>query len=438
MKGTLSRDKGFIGENKQRNLGILGKFIVVVLVSLALGGVIGLLLQDFIVKMLKMPAWMDRILLTFLGMLISTLLLVICVRKIILNPLKELRLAIAQMAKGDLGVKLDVKSTDEIGILMEEFNQMAGNTEKLLKGIQDPLEVLEKMSEGLSSISEQTNIASHEIAKTMEDVARSATDQASNAEVCASAIGELAHTMEMITKKTSTMNEFAQKAKEYSKAGHEIVNLLTNKSKENSQVTLEVNQTVQHVDNSIKHIGTITEVIKQIANQINLLALNAAIESARAGEAGKGFAVVAEEVRKLAEQSSKAVDEIEDVISSIQQESSIAVNAMEQVIHTVQEQDGAVHETETVFDDITDSINALIEKVVEVKEHSEEMVNMKDIVMDAVESVTTTSQETAAATEQISASNEENLAAIEEITTHSGKLNEITNAIKVSISSFKE
>jgi len=166
------------------------------------------------------------------------------------------------------------------------------------------------------------------------------------------------------------------------------------------------------------------------------LALNAAIESARAGEAGRGFAVVADEVRKLAEQSSKAVNEIEELISNIQQESSIAVNAMEQVIYAAQEQDGAVHETEKVFDDITYSINAFIEKVIEVKEHSEEMVNMKDIVMDAMESVSATSQETAAATEQVSANNEENLAAMEEIASHSENLNEIINKIKTSINNF--
>lgn len=436
MKIALGKLKNLTKKGNRWNFNILGKFIVTALMSLVFGSVIDVLFRNTIGKMLQMSTLIGSIFSGLLGILMSVLLLVICIRKIILNPLEEIRFGIMQIAKGELGVKLEVKTTDEIGRLMEEFNQMFENVERSFKEIHNPLEILVEMSGGLNNISEQTNIATHEIAKTMEEVASSATDQAGNAELCVSAMGELGDTVERITQKTLIMDEFAQKASEYSETGHRIVSLLTSTSEENSQVTLEVNQTVQNVDNSIKHIGTITEVIKRIADQINLLALNAAIESARAGEAGRGFAVVADEVRKLAEQSSKAVNEIEGLISNIQQESSIAVNAMEQVIYAAQEQDGAVHETEKVFDDITYSINAFIEKVIEVKEHSEEMVNMKDIVMDAMESVSATSQETAAATEQVSANNEENLAAMEEIASHSENLNEIINKIKTSINNF--
>ncbi|WMM24789.1 methyl-accepting chemotaxis protein [Tissierella sp. MB52-C2] len=436
MKGTLNKFKSLIKKCKQGNFSILGKFILVSFGTSALGNIIGILLHKTIGKMMQMPSYFGEILFTVIGILIGIVLLVICMKKMLLNPLKELGLGMTQISEGNFDIEVEVKSTDEVGKLMEEFNQMVENMKKPIKDIQDPLDILIKMSEGLNSISEQTNIATHEIAKTMEDVASNAMDQASNAEICVSAMEELGNTMESISKKTSTMNEFAQKASEDSKLGYKIVNLLTNKSEENSQVTLEVNQIVQNVDNSIKHIGTITEVIKQIASQINLLALNAAIESARAGEAGRGFAVVADEVRKLAEQSSKAVNEIEGLISNIQQESNIAVNAMEQVIYTVKEQDEAVHETEKVFDDITYSIDALLEKVVEVKEHSEEMINMKFIVTEAIENVSAISQETAAATEQVSANNEENLASIEEISSHSGNLNEVVNTIKVSIDNF--
>lgn len=436
MKGTLNKFKSLIKKCKQGNFSILGKFILVSFGTSALGNIIGILLHKTIGKMMQMPTYLGEILFSLIGILIGIVLLVICMKKMLLNPLKELGLGMTQISEGNFNIEVEVKSTDEVGKLMEEFNQMVENMKKPIKEIQDPLDILIKMSEGLNSISEQTNIATHEIAKTMEDVASNAMDQASNAEICVSAMEELGNTMESISKKTSTMDEFAQKASEDSKVGYKIVNLLTNKSEENSQVTLEVNQIVQNVDDSIKHIGTITEVIKQIASQINLLALNAAIESARAGEAGRGFAVVADEVRKLAEQSSKAVNEIEGLISNIQQESNIAVNAMEQVIYTVKEQDEAVHETEKVFDDITYSIDALLEKVVEVKEHSEEMINMKFIVTEAIENVSAISQETAAATEQVSANNEENLASIEEISSHSGNLNEVVNTIKVSIDSF--
>lgn len=438
MKIELGKLNNLIKKGNRWNFNILGKFIVTALMSLVFGSVIDVLFRNTIGKMLQMPILIGSIFSGLLGILMSMLLLVICIRKIILNPLEEIRFGIMQIAKGELGVKLEVKTTDEIGRLMEEFNQMFENVERSFKEIHNPLEILVEMSGGLNNISEQTNIATHEIAKTMEEVASSATDQAGNAELCVSAMGELGDTVEKITQKALIMDEFAQKASEYSKTGHRIVSLLTNTSEENSQVTLEVNQTVQNVDSSIKHIGNITEVIKRIADQINLLALNAAIESARAGEAGRGFAVVADEVRKLAEQSSGAVNEIEELISNIQQNSSIAVNAMEQVIYAAQEQDGAVHETEKVFDDITYSINAFIEKVIEVKEHSEEMVNMKDIVMDAMESVSATSQETAAATEQVSANNEENLAAMEEIASHSENLNEIINKIKTSINNLNK
>lgn len=436
MKGELSKFKNLTKKGNKSNLSILGKFIIAFFGASVLAGIIALFLHNTIGKMLNTPSFLEGILSVIIEIVISMIFLVICIKKIFLNPLNELRSCMAELSKGNLNVKVEVKTTDEIGKFMEDFNQMVENMKEPFKEIQDPLDMLVKMSSGLSSISEQTNIATHEIAKTMEEIASNATEQAGNAEICVSAMGELASMMESITEKTAIMNEFAQKASEYSKTGHGIVDLLTNKSEENKEVTAEVNQTVQNVDNSIKHIGTITEVIKGIASQINLLALNAAIESARAGEAGRGFAVVAEEVRKLAEQSSEAVNEIEGLILNIQQESNIAVNAMEQVIYTVQEQDKAVHETEKVFDDITYSIDTLIEKVVEVKDHNEEMVNMKNIVIEAIEGVSAISQETAAATEQVSANNEENLAAIEEISSHSESLNDVVNTLNISISNF--
>ncbi|BCG21990.1 methyl-accepting chemotaxis protein [Pseudomonas tohonis] len=232
-----------------------------------------------------------------------------------LRPLGELVEQARALGAGDLSVRLDVSSHDEIGDLARSFNQMGealstmvahirssaqqvGSRSQVLSGLSSgAYEGMEQQSGEISSMAgavEEFSATSLNIADNMRATERLASDNAQQTRIGQSSMGEASAALEQIS---TALNGTA-----------EVINTLGQRSQE---------------------IGGIVGVITAIADQTNLLALNAAIEAARAGEQGRGFAVVADEVRNLAARTREATTEISSMIGSIQDETASAISTME-------------------------------------------------------------------------------------------------------------
>lgn len=327
--------------------------------------------------------------------LITGLLLSLLFTSRLIKPLKEMVLSVKHVAEGDLTQEIKVKSKDEIGILASTFNQMVGDLKNIITGIQDSSDKLASYSQELASSSEEVTATAEEVAGTTNEVAAISSSGAESAEAAA-----------------KESEQVRQVAEEGNKAVQETV------EKINSiyTSTKNISGAMHKLGEQSEQIGQIINTITSIADQTNLLALNAAIEAARAGEHGRGFAVVAEEVRKLAEQSANAANEITGLIEQIQVGIGEAINAMDK---------GSQEVNEGV--EIAGNAGAALEQIIKAVE--------KNIAI--IKDVAAGSQRVNEGTQQLSTSNEQITCAIQQVSGSAQELANIAGELQNAVIKFR-
>ncbi|MPM07042.1 methyl-accepting chemotaxis protein [Clostridium sp. C8] len=254
--------------------------------------------------------------------LISILLVVIVIvlfANYIGKILKKVNNFAMKMANGDLTDQLDIESNDEFGQMSNHLNKMSKSIHSIIESVIENAENISASSEELSATVEELSAKTITINEAVNTIASSMQESSATTEEISASIQEVDSSINILSSKSMDGSNNASKAKDRASVAKEI-------SKKAKKTTKDLYiQKESNMNNLIKEssvidtIRVMAETISSISEQTNLLALNAAIEAARAGEQGKGFAVVAEEVRKLAEQSSSAVVEIQNTIESVKQ-----------------------------------------------------------------------------------------------------------------------
>lgn len=245
--------------------------------------------------------------------------------------------------EGDLTKRIDTSDLDEIGVLGQEFNALLGNFEVIISRLMGSCALLKGSSERLSS--------------TFSSMVDGLNRQDQKTRQVATATEEMSATVIEVARNASNMANMAHSADVAAKSGDSSVKKVIERMNGIASSAKQSVQVVAALGNESQKIGNIVQVINDIADQTNLLALNAAIEAARAGEQGRGFAVVADEVRKLAERTTKATKEINEMVSGIQNESKKAVESIEMESAYVEEGVDLTKEAGAALTEITGSIN---------------------------------------------------------------------------------
>lgn len=231
------------------------------------------------------------------------------------EPLNRILKTLEGLTKGDMTQRIEIRYNNEFSRLSGHINSLADNLHHILVQLNDASENL-------------TNTANHNQTTSSKAQSQLSTQREQTASV-ATAMTEMAHSVQEVAQSAQSSLEMVQKVESASESGRKIMsdNITTI-----NQLETRLNQSVDAVGELQKmssQIGSILDVIRNIAEQTNLLALNAAIEAARAGEQGRGFAVVADEVRVLAKRTTDSTSEIESMISNLQSSSSSASTVIE-------------------------------------------------------------------------------------------------------------
>ena len=229
---------------------------------------------------------------------------------------------ISRVADKDLTARVKIRAEDELGDMGKNFNRMTNNMEVMIKTIQEAVLQLTNESKSLSASAES-------MAKDSEDVAAQAGAVATAGEEMAATSTEIAQNCNAAAQSSNNANDTALAGADVVERTVKVMHRIAERVKDSAK-------NVESLGARSNQIGAIVRTIEDIADQTNLLALNAAIEAARAGEQGRGFAVVADEVRALAERTTKATKEIGEMIKSIQQETKGAVTVMEEGVKEVE------------------------------------------------------------------------------------------------------
>ena len=231
------------------------------------------------------------------------------------GPLNRMRTAIVSVDQtGDFTRRIALTNTDEVGDAARAFDDLMANLQRTFAKVLDSAQRVSTSAQSLSAASSR--------------LAASSSNQSASTTAMAQAVEEMTATTQHVSASALQALDTSRRAGDLSVSGGQIIDQAAAEMARIAEAVRHTSGTIEEVGQHSNQISSIVQVIKEIAGQTNLLALNAAIEAARAGEQGRGFAVVADEVRKLAERTTQATEEISAMIGAVQQSAHAAVIAM--------------------------------------------------------------------------------------------------------------
>ena len=374
-------------------------------------------------------------------MLLATIgvsvLLAIRTLRAITRPLGRLVAAADQFGHGDLNVRIEGRMPAEFEVLAGAFTTMADRLRAIVGETVSTAEQITASASDLAGIAEEVAASSGEVSTAMVGITQGAEQQAQELAVVTRSLDVIRERAEEMTETSERVTALGGRIRTLADSRRQDIGNALKMLLDVREVVEESGRQVHQLDEASDRITDFVETIQSIARQTNLLALNAAIEAARAGEHGRGFAVVADEVRKLADASARAAEEVSQTVRQVRKEIQHVVGIMSRGTTTVRGVERVSEGAERAFEEIIVAVGEVVEAAAVVGKFATE--NLREVagVKETVSTVGATAELHAASAQQVAAASQEQSAATEEMSAATIELLQAAERLRELVSGFK-
>jgi methyl-accepting chemotaxis protein len=377
------------------------------------------------------------IIVAVVAMLVLGVLTVFMIRYMIVRNILILSDKLRIMADGDLTQKITVNNEDEFGVMAGYFNIMTEKLRGMFHLVNDLSMTVGAASQQLTASSGESSRAAESIAESIQQVAEGAETQKHYAKETGEALDEMAIGVKRIADSSVAVSSSVDDVTLQTEKGHLRIREAVGQMSQVQDAVIATEQAIQRLSERSEEISGMIGLITDISTQTNLLALNAAIEAARVGEQGKGFAVVATEVRKLAEQTKSAADQVTRLVGDIRNDTELAAGTM--AIGSTEVSSGVQTVTDSgfIFTSIMSEMAGVKSQVHEVSAAAEQMMSSSEQITNSVEQLAEIAGESSFNSQDVAAASEEQLASMEEISASAESLSMLVQELLEKLSQFK-
>lgn len=411
------------------------KLTAVVVISLIISTPISAFLYHLIAS--YVPASLGLYMNSFISLLVTTGIIILCSRFFIIRPMHDLIRIISSVKEGNLNQKPNYRSGDEIGQFSSSIGEMIESLQTFIEQVSTAGKHVADTAERFAAHIDTNADVARQIAEHMHSIAQDAQEQYDSSEESEKMLlnmkkdmNDMSAVSNAVQKMSHSTGEETKRGKHYMEQTRKQMNLI---QKQTNDSAAKIQMLKQH---SVE-VGDIIEVITEISNQTHLLSLNASIEAARAGEHGKGFAVVAGEIGKLAEESEKSAGKITKKIETIQEAIQNATDSMSANVSEVRDGMQMIREAEQIFDRIATSVSDVAAQIEEVFSRFHHLSEQADRVVEKAQRFAVFASNSTKQTELTQKATKDQLNTMEKLKMEGQELKRLAKQLDTAASRFQ-
>lgn len=376
------------------------------------------------------------LLLMAIGLVVSLGIAWTISRKIV-RSIQEVAEKSATIASGDLLTTVDVYSNDEFGQLANSFNHMTEQLAGAFQLVGNSSQQVAATSQQLTASSNEVSHATQVVTEAIQSISDTVETQGQLTQSANEHSLNVLNEMSMMRESIEQAHQTANQTRELGTTGMTALETMLQQIQVISTNTSLLTQQMHTLNNNSISITSAVQTIKEIANQTNLLALNASIEAARAGEHGKGFAVVASEVRKLADESNHAAEQIETTVSNMIQHTEEVVSTIDENEQSVEKGRTLSSDAKTIFIQIEQAIDQVEDQTTTIQQGIQQTFGHLERLVTEIDEITQYAVQTTDDIQNVAASSQEQSAAMEQVAAASDHLSRMAIDLQESIQSYR-